>query len=68
MSTLALQLAQLPALLQFQALGRLDRVPLAPVYCRCPSCGALQAAQDAISCGICGADVSELAPVAVVLA
>lgn len=67
MSTLAQQLAQLPAVLQFQALGRLDRLPLAPVYCRCPRCGAMQAAQDAISCGICGADVSELAPVVAVL-
>lgn len=66
MSTLALRLAELPALLQFQALGRLDRLPLAPSHVRC-ACGALEPF-DALACGFCGADVSELAPVAVVLA
>ena len=67
MSNLAQRLAELPSALQFQALGRLDRLPLAPVYCRCPSCGTMQAAPDSISCGSCGADVSELAPVVAVL-
>ncbi len=62
MSTLAKQLAQLPAALQFQALGRLDRLPLAPVYVRC-TCGALEPA-DALCCGFCGADVDTVEGVA----
>ena len=66
MSTLALRLSELPAVAQFQALGRLHKLPLSPSHVRC-ACGALEPF-DSLSCGQCGADVSELAPVAVVLA